>query len=403
VSKSASYSFSEIEALLSGLPEQLPPTISNDGGTLPCCGGYPCVESAQRDDLRRAAQVIMNVLVGQSKTPTVVKRIGGSGEGWGDQCTGAELYAIFLRSLGTNAFCLATGLSTFPSDDSSLITILHQKNNKFALLLDLLAKILGRNPLQARLLLADPLFREIVGPSNQWPQGLESAPEDRRDRLRVCAPLMEALSENTQHYFVQGDKKFQWGRGTSTEEKVPLDVWLVYTRNPDKGNKVFRSVRAAEPGHVGNIAAIYSDRLDLEPGNESHLDITYVLKIPNMPGGPFIDGKDRDVLCAQRRVQTSDVGMYLNSTKDELNQNSKPCNCTRLWDPEWRTLGSSRSPSSVPNNIRMGLVLCKEVNMYDELMYPYDWSKSETVSNRRQRERDILHSFAKSGGGDKHI
>ena len=396
VSKSASFSFSEIEAQLSDLPEQPPP---RDGGTLPCCGCYPCVESAQRDDLRRAAQVIMNVLVGQSKTPTVVMRIGGSGAGWGEQCTGAELYAIFLRGLGTNAFCLATGLSTFPSDDSSLITILREKNKKFALLLDLLAKILGRNPLQAGLLLADQLFREIVVPSNALPEGLESAPEDRRARLRECEPLMKALTAHSQHYFVKGNKKFKWGRGASTEEKVLIDVWLVYTRNPDKDNKVFRSVRAAEPGHVGNLAAIYAKRLERDPGNGSWLDITYVLKIPNMGECPLIDGKDRDVLDAQNRVESSDVGMYLNSTKDEQNMNAKPCNCTRLWDPEWKTLGSSKSPSTVPDDIRMGLVLNKEVNMYDELMYRYDWYKTENESNRGKKHREILDTFARSGGG----
>jgi hypothetical protein len=112
VSKSAPYPCSEIQAraLLSDLPEQPTPTISNDGGTLSCCGGYLCAEPAQRDDLRRAAQVIMNVLVGQSKGPT-----GGGG----DVDAAASCFS-FSFAAATNLARAASPVSPPPGPDAAL-------------------------------------------------------------------------------------------------------------------------------------------------------------------------------------------------------------------------------------------------------------------------------------------
>jgi hypothetical protein len=47
---------------------------------------------------------------------------------------------------------------------------------------------------------------------------------------------MRALNEKTQHYYVEGKPAITWGRGSSAVTKKLTAVWLVYTRNPEKGN-----------------------------------------------------------------------------------------------------------------------------------------------------------------------
>ena len=396
-SKSASFSHAEVLARLSSV---LPRTTSakfGDGGKFRCCAGFGSMESAQRDDLRRAAQAIMNAVVGHSEGPTVVERIGASGEGWEDQCTGAELYTIFLRDLDDLDFQSATGIKD--RSDPNLFTMLQGKNRKFARLLDLLAKMFGSTQLEARRLLSDEkLLHEVDVPSNELPTGLESAPADRRKRLMTCEPLMKEICGKVQHYFVKGDKSYKWGR----DHKVLIDVWLCYTLNPEKENRVFRSVRAAEPGKAGDLAAIYGPpgaRLVRVPDNPNYVDITLQLGLPILRGHPYIEGKDRRVDDAPRRVEISGVGMYLNSSKDATNVNAKPANCGRLWDPEWKKFGPSNAPSFVPDDVRMGLVLLVDVKMYEELLYAYDWAKSEVKSGRSTRTDKTLQVLSRSGGG----
>jgi hypothetical protein len=400
-SQSASLSNSELKTRLDSPPGRTTPATSGDGGKFRCCAGYGDLRSAKRDDIRRAAQVIMNALVGQSKGPTVVERIGASGEGWGDQCTGAELYTIFLRVLDDDEFRYATGLTN--QSDPFLFKMLQGKNRKFARLLDLLAKMLGSTPLEAQTLLSgEKLFDDIVVPSNKWPEGLESAPEDRRERLITCTPLMKALGNGkVQHYFVKGDKSLKWGRGPSATSKVLIDVWLCLTLEPDKGNRVFRSVRAAEPGKAGDLGALYGPpgaRVVREPYNGNYIDITYILGIPNLRLYPYIEGKERGISDAPTRVKVSSVGMYLNSCKDAINVNATPANCGRLWDPEWKTFSPSNAPSFVPDDVRMGLVLLEDVKMYQELVYAYDWAKSEATSGKATKKGNVLRSLSMSGG-----
>jgi hypothetical protein len=339
----------------------------------------------------------MNAVVGHSEGPTVVERIGASGEGWEDQCTGAELYTIFLRDLDDLDFQSATGIKD--RSDPNLFTMLQGKNRKFARLLDLLAKMFGSTQLEARRLLSDEkLLHEVDVPSNELPTGLESAPADRRKRLMTCEPLMKEICGKVQHYFVKGDKSYKWGR----DHKVLIDVWLCYTLNPEKENRVFRSVRAAEPGKAGDLAAIYGPpgaRLVRVPDNPNYVDITLQLGLPILRGHPYIEGKDRRVDDAPRRVEISGVGMYLNSSKDATNVNAKPANCGRLWDPEWKKFGPSNAPSFVPDDVRMGLVLLVDVKMYEELLYAYDWAKSEVKSGRSTRTDKTLQVLSRSGGG----
>ena len=124
------------------------------------------------------------------------------------------------------------------------------------------------------------------------------------------------------------------------------------------------------------------------------LDVCFTLKIPNVGDCPHMDGKGRGWMDAPRRVEESVVGMYLNSNKDKSGTVAKPTNCTRLWDPDWHSFGSSRHRTLVPDNARMGLVLSQEIKTYDELVYGYDWAKHEG----RLSSNDILGRLSRSGG-----
>jgi hypothetical protein len=274
---------------------------------------------------------------------------------------------------------------------------MRRKALKFAQLLDLLAKMLGSASLQARTFLAqEQLFNSIGEPSNRLPEGLESAPANRRKGLQACAPLMQALSAGTQHYYVEGKTEIIWGRGSSAVSKRLISVWLVYTSNPAKGNLPYRSVRAAEPGKTGDLAALYDERLNRDPTMTNFLDVCYTHKIPNVGECPQMDGKGRALMDAPRRVRESKVGMYLNSAKDSAGTVVKPVNCSRLWDPDWHTFGSGKVTCSVPDDARMGLVLTKDVKEYDELEYSYDWSKHET--NCGKAPTNLYQLMSRSGG-----
>jgi hypothetical protein len=343
----------------------------------------------------------MNAILGKSKGPTVVEppeRIGER-KGWGEHCSGAELYTMFLDGLGLDAFRNSTGLLRKDVSDPACLfkKILQEKAPKFAQLLILLAKMLGSAPLQARTLLAqEELFQCTLEPPNQLPEGLESAPANRREGLKACAPLMRALSEETQHYYVEGKLAITWGRGSSAVTKRLIAVWLVYTRNPEKGNLPYRSVRAAEAGNSGDLAALYDERLARDPTMTNFLDVCYTLRIPTVGECPHIDGKGRALMDAPRRVQQSKVGMYLNSTRDSAGTIKKSPNCSRLWDPDWKGFGSGSGPCSVPDDTRMGLVLIKDVKEYDELEYSYDWSKHESSCGKAQTT--IYEQMRRSGG-----
>lgn len=320
------------------------------------------------------------------------ERIGEPGKGWGEHCSGAELCTMFLNGLDESAFQNLTGLPVMDRTDPALLfNMMLKKAPKFTQLLDLLAKMLGSASLQAReFLKQEELFKSIVEPSNRLPEGLESAPANRREGLQACAPLMQALSAKTQHYYVEGKPTISWGRG----QKRLISVWLVYTRNEAKGNLPYRSVRAAEPGKTGDLVALYDERLNRDPTMTKFLDVCYTLRIPNVGECPHMDGKGRALMDAPRRVQQSKVGMYLNSTKDAAGTVEKPPNCSRLWDPDWNLLG--RDSCRVPDNTRMGLGLIKDVKQYDPLEYNYDWAKHERICGNSQAA--MYQMLSKSGG-----
>jgi hypothetical protein len=340
----------------------------------------------------------MNAILGKSQGSTVVERIDQPGKEWGKRCSGEELCTMFLSGLGDDKFRDMTGLPASKSP-ALLFELMRRKARRFSQLLELLAKMFGSAALEARTCLRDEeLFQSIVTPSNGLPQGLESAPESHRAALHACGPLMKALSEETQHYYVEGKQEITWGRGSSATKKRLISVWLVYTRNPEKSYLPYRSVRAAERGKNGDLAAVYDERLTRDSTMLSFLDVCFSLKLPNVGDCPLMDGKGRGLMDAPRRVKESVVGMYLNSAKDKTGTVSKPPNCTRLWDPDWTSFGNSKNPISVPDDARMGLVLTKDIQAYDELVYCYDWAKHENSNCCRSSSMDIYHRLSKSGG-----
>jgi hypothetical protein len=386
VSNKAFTAGAEIEEILEKLPSLAPPSNAVEG-ILPCCGGYSCVEVAKRDDLRRAADVILNAVLGAAPA-----RASTDGRGAAADQGGADLYAKFLSTLDQNAFRHATGHSIKDSLEEDW-GILKTNMPKFANLLELLARMLSRHTLTVTNVMGNELFQGIVVPSTVLLEGLHSAPEDRRPSLVTCPALMKALEESTQHYFVKG-KTITWTRG---EAKKLMDVWLCYSKS--ETGIPFRSVRAAEPGELGYFAAIYDARVEKDEASISRLDVCYLLKFPNT-GGACIDGKDRGIVDAPNLVEASTVGMFLNSCKDALNcSNASKINCARLWDPPWKTFGSDRSVVDSFDDRRMALQLTRPVKVYEELVYGYDWRKSEEVSGKRDFKQIIAQMERLGGGG----
>ena len=106
--------------------------------------------------------------------------------------------------------------------------------------------------------------------------------------------------------------------------------------------------------------------------------------------GSGLDGRSK----ACGGIRSGDVPQLKVSNKDKSGTVAKPTNCTRLWDPDWHSFGTSRHRNSVPDNARMGLVLSQEIKTYEELVYVYDWAKHEGGLS----SNDILDRLSRSGG-----
>ena len=363
VAQEASISSADIKAQLAALPKQ----HTAEQSLLSCCGGYSSLHVAIRDDLRRAAQAITDVLFGESKQRTIVERSFAELEG-------ASLYQRMTDTLILQDFTNATGEQI--RQKHSAWSALRKKNPKLADLLDLLALMLGDTAQEAGLLLRNQLFQGIVVNPNTFPQGLESAPEDQRQRLRSCNKLMKSISAKVLHYYVKG-KELSWSKG----HKKQIAVWLCIELKHET-NRYYRSVRAAERGFKGEFGAVYSAHVERDAGSLKFMDTRYCLKWPNTGETPCTDGKDRYIMETPQRVENSIMGMYLNSNKNQLNGVAGNINCTRAWDPDWSSLGANKSVQQLRSPVRMGLVLARDVDEYEELLYTYDWKKHEEESGQ---------------------
>jgi hypothetical protein len=373
----ATISHDEIRRMVGALKPYNPSNdrLSND--RLICCNcRVSCVPEEKRKDLRRAAQCLLNVVLGKSKQATVLK---GRGEG----CTADGILQTWLALLSDQVYVHVTGIHRSHTMTAEEVKLLHTHVQRRVMNLEYflitLAEMLGPNDLQAA------SIRPKAGfdlPSRSHPQGLDSMPADLRINETAALPPANPLS-NTQHYFVAGGTvKFR------NKDTKLIAVWLVYTWSSDK-QTWYRSVLAAEPGAAGDLAALYRGRVSSNEGQNAFLDICYHLKIPS--GRAVIDANPRSIHAAHSAVRDRNVGMFLNSNANELGIPQSTANCGRDWDPLWSSFGRS---IDVPENLQMGLKLTKAVKMFDELKYNYLWAKSEVQSGKR-----TLEDMCASGGG----
>jgi hypothetical protein len=187
---------------------------------------------------------------------------------------------------------------------------------------------------------------------------------------------MKSISAKVLHYYVKG-KELSWSKG----HKKQIAVWLCIELKHET-NRYYRSVRAAERGFKGEFGAVYSARVERDAGSLKFMDTRYCLKWPNTGETPCTDGKDRYIMETPQRVENSIMGMYLNSNKNQLNGVAGNINCTRAWDPDWSSLGANKSVQQLRSPVRMGLVLARDVDEYEELLYTYDWKKHEEESGQ---------------------
>ena len=90
---------------------------------------------------------------------------------------------------------------------------------------------------------------------------------------------------------------------------------------------------------------------------------------------------------APTAVAAGEVAQYANSSQNETGCHTRMANCTRDWHPEWKSLDTTRS-ARIKDDAAMGLRLTRNVDKYEELLYPYTWGKYDS---------DHLRHFTASG------
>jgi hypothetical protein len=372
----ATMSNNEIRSMVGALKPFNPSNDRQSNGRLICCNcRVSCVSEEKRKDLRRAAQCLLNVVLGKSKQATVL-------EGREEGCTADGILQTWLDLLSDEVYYHVTGIhrrSHTMEEVKLLHTLVRRKVKNLEYFLITLAEMLGPKDLQAASICPKAGFDL---PSSSHPLGLDSMPAEFRTNETAALPLANPLS-NTQHYFVAGGTfKFR------KKDTKLIAVWLVYTWSSDK-ETWYRSVLAAEPGAAGDLAALYRGRVSSNELQHAFLDICYHLKLPN--GRAVIDANPRSIHAAHSAVRDRNVGMFLNSNSNELGTPQSTANCVRDWDPDWKLFFKS---IDAPENPQMGLKLTKAVKMFDELKYYYLWAKSEVLSGKR-----MLVEMCASGGG----
>jgi predicted O-linked N-acetylglucosamine transferase (SPINDLY family) len=360
------------------IKSQLPKRAQSDPCIWSCCSGSNNIILAQREDIRRAAQAILNAMLGITGKRTVVH------EKWKKECTSIALLREWLEKVSEECFRNMTGLSNkkilneTEIKQNDLLTELLQKHQNLKKLLDLLAKMLSVEALDSAEILRG--FSDIALPRKAYCEGLVSAPENMREKMIQCRDLKKNLVPNSIHYFVSRRENYVLNQ----KHTKLISVWLVYTRS-DPSKRWYRSVRAAEIGNPGEIGAIYSARIEWDETMLNRTDITYCMQLPNVGRVPCIEAKPRGILAAPEYVAKSHVAMFVNSSLDELGQSTRTANCNRVWDPVWTRFGTQRDVSAIPRDAKMCLILCRQVLAYDELLYPYQWGKTEVRSGKRKK------------------
>ena len=328
------------------------------------------IAKAQRDDLRKAAMAVLNAILGRTGQGTVV-----AGE-WRGAC---DLFRVWLETLSDDEFRNMTGISCRNPVADALCHHSMNTPTQFKALFELLALLLGEAPLDANKVLDSNPFSGMAVPSNAYPDGLESAPEAVRNDLRACPPLMRRIEERVLHMYVAG-RTLEWNK----DQKTLIPVWLVYTWEQDK-TKLCRSLFTAAEGNLGDLGAIYHSPLVTDDALTIYLSKVHFLQFPGCK--TVMDGRPRAFDDTPKAVAAGEVAQYANSSQNETGCHTRMANCTRDWHPEWKSLDTTRS-ARIKDDAAMGLRLTRNVDKYEELLYPYTWGKYDS---------DHLRHFTASG------
>ena len=328
------------------------------------------IAKAQRDDLRKAAMAVLNAILGRTGQGTVV-----AGE-WRGAC---DLFRVWLETLSDDEFRNMTGISCRNPVADALCHHSMNTPTQFKALFELLALLLGEAPLDAKEVLDSNPFSGMAVPSNAYPDGLESAPEAVRNDLRACPPLMRRIEDRVLHMYVAG-RTLEWNKN----QKTLIPVWLVYTWEQDK-SKLCRSLFTAAEGKLGDLGAIYHSPLVTDDALTIYLSKVHFLQFPACK--TVMDGRPRAFDDTPKAVAAGEVAQYANSSQNETGCHTRMANCTRDWHPEWKSLDTTRS-ARIKDDAAMGLRLTRNVDKYEELLYPYTWGKYDS---------DHLRHFTASG------
>jgi hypothetical protein len=227
-------------------------------------------------------------------------------------------------------------------------------------------------------LLAQPVLSDLEDIAVTHPEGMASIPEALTRTDFECEMLTRSIACKNLHYFIPGEQ----GVMVNSRYLKRISVWLVYERTDSEGDalavKWSRHVFSAERGIKDNVAAIYASPYVTDPTHLALRDPRWILRQPNGNVGhtPAMDGKPRSHSAAPLAVEKKVVGCFADSTKDEANRPSKVINLSRKWDPDPRRLSTDRSVGT-PVMATMALMLKMNVDVYEELIYSYDWVRYE--------------------------
>jgi hypothetical protein len=327
-----------------------------DVGNLECCrGNYNTPEfmvQLKGRDIRNTADTILSILRGASSSGQGERFQGGS------KSTVNDLYSYCMSVAGSG---------------SCIVRELPARNKELLELLELLRCMIAGEK-SADELLALPILRELEDIALSHPEGMESIPEALPSF--ACEKLTQSIASRNLHYFIPGEEGV-----ANSVFFTRISVWLVYKRADSEGDadavRWSRSLFSGQIGKKNDVAAIYSSPYIYDPTQLDLRDQRWIIQLPSqVMKTPAMDGKPRSHSAAPLAVEKKVVGCFADSTKDEANRPSKVINLFRKWDPDPRRLSTDRSVGT-PVMATMALMLKMNVDVYEELIYSYDWVRYE--------------------------
>ena len=329
-----------------------------DVGNLKCCrGNYNTPEfmvQLKGRDIRNTADTILSILRGASSSGQGERFQGGS------KSTVNDLYSYCMSVAGSGS-CIVRELSA--------------RNKELLELLELLRCMIAGEK-SADELLALPILRELEDIALSHPEGMESIPEALPKTGFACEKLTQSIASRNLHYFIPGEEGVANGIFFTR-----ISVWLVYKRADSEGDadavRWSRSLFSGQIGKRNDYAAIYSSPYIYDPTQLDLRDQRWIIQQPSQPmKTPAMDGKPRSHSAAPLAVEKKVVGCFADSTKDGANRPSKVINLIRRWDPDAKRLSTDKSVGT-PVMATMALILKMDVDVYEELIYSYDWVRYE--------------------------